>query len=80
MNLNKEVKNLVIYKKALLNADFVSENEMIKILKPIINSESLWKPHALMLVGDYFISNKLNIKAKEFYEEILKIVLIYILI
>ena len=55
VNLEEEIKNLVIYKKALINADFQSENIMIEILKPVINSESFWKPHSLLLLVDYFI-------------------------
>ena len=45
--LDKEIKNLVIYKKALYNADNTPENELLRILKPIINSDSVWKSHAL---------------------------------
>ena len=52
--LEKEIKNLIIYKKALFNSNFVSENDLLKILNPIINSESIWKSHALYLVGEYF--------------------------
>ena len=55
-DLDKEVKNLMIYKKGLFNAEFQTENKMIEILKPIINSESYWKPHSLLLLGDFFMS------------------------
>ncbi len=37
--LDKEIKNLIIYKKALFNSDFTSENELLNILNPIINSQ-----------------------------------------
>jgi len=70
-NLEKEIKNLVIYKKALINADFQPENIMIEILKPIINSESFWKPHSLLLLGDYFLFKGEKQKAKDFYSQIL---------
>ena len=30
--------------------------ELIEILKPIINSDSIWKSHSLLLLGDYFLS------------------------
>ena len=70
-NLEKEIKNLVIYKKALINADFQSENIMIEILKPIINSGSFWKPHSLLLLGDYFLFKGEKQKAKDFYSQIL---------
>jgi hypothetical protein len=70
-NLETEIKNLVIYKKALFNANFVTENELIQILKPIINSESIWKSHALYLLAEYFYSKNENKKAKEFFNQIL---------
>ena len=53
-NLDEEIKNLVIYKKALFNADYINEVELLNILKPINNSESVWKSHSLYLIGEYF--------------------------
>ena len=70
-SLETEIKNLIIYKKALYNADFSSENDLLEILNPIINSESLWKSHALYLVAEYFYSKNENQKAKEFFSQIL---------
>jgi len=70
-NLDFEIKNLIIYKKALFNSNFVEENELINILNPIINKESLWKSHALYLLAEYFFSKSENQKAKEFYNQIL---------
>ena len=70
-DLEREIKNLVIYKKALINADFQSENIMLEILKPVINSESFWKPHSLLLLGDYFLFRGEKQKAKDFYTQIL---------
>ena len=46
----KEVKNLLIYKKALFNSNFVSESELLEDIKPLLNTETLWKPHALLLL------------------------------
>ena len=71
VNLEREIKNLVIYKKGLINADFQPENIMIEILKPVINSESFWKPHSLLLLGDYFLFKGERQKAKDFYSQIL---------
>ena len=73
INLDKEIKNLNIYKKGLFNSSFVSENELLLILKPVINSESLWKPHALILLGEYFLDKNQNQNAKEFFNQILNI-------
>ena len=69
--IHKEVKNLIIYKKALYNSDFVTENDLLKILNPIINSDSIWKTHALYLLGEYFLSKNEKQKSKEFFEKIL---------
>ena len=71
VNLNKEIKNLIIYKKGLFNASFETENNLIKILNPIINSDSVWKSHALYLMAEYFFDKNQKQKAKEFYSQIL---------
>jgi len=68
--LENEIKNLLIYKKALLQSDFANEIELLKVIKPLINQETLWKPHALILIGDYFVAKKEYTKAKEFYLQI----------
>ena len=71
--LDKEIKNLIIYKKALYNADQSQENELLDILKPIINSNSIWKSQALYLMAEYFYSKEEKQKSKEFYNKILSI-------
>ena len=70
-NLEKEIKNLIIYKKGLFNTDHVSENSLLEILNPLINSDSVWKSHALYLMAEYFLYKNQNQKAKEFYNQIL---------
>jgi len=69
--LEFEIKNLIIYKKALYNADIVNENELLDILDPLIKSKSVWRSHALYLVGEYFYSKNNKLKSKEFFNEIL---------
>ena len=69
--LDKEIKNLIIYKKGLFNSNFENENNLIKILNPIINSDSVWKSHALYLLAEYFFDKNQKNKAKEFYNQIL---------
>ena len=69
----KEVKNLIIFKKALFQSNFVSELELLDTVKPLISTETVWKPHALLLLGDYFASKKEYLKAKEFYVQILSL-------
>tara|TARA_Y100000590_G_scaffold250202_1_gene281077 strand:+ start:43 stop:687 length:645 start_codon:yes stop_codon:yes gene_type:complete len=71
--LEKEIKNLIIYKKGIYNSQFIKENELIKILNPVINSESVWKPHALYLLAEYFYSKGEKQKSKEFFQNILNI-------
>ena len=70
-SLDKEIKNLVIYKKALFNADQAEESDLLNILNPIINSESVWKSHALYLMAEYFYSKDQKQKAKEFFNQII---------
>ena len=69
-SLEDEIKNLVIYKKALFSADSVDEIELLNILKPINNSNSVWKSHSLYLIAEYFFSKGEKQKAKEFFEQI----------
>ena len=69
--LENEIKNLIIYKKALYNADNSSENELLEILKPLLNSESVWKSHGLYLAAEFFYSKKQKQKSKEFFNEII---------
>ena len=71
INLDKEIKNLIIYKKALYNSGHSSENELLQILNPIINSESIWKSHSLYLIAEFFYSKNQKQKAKEFFNQIL---------
>ena len=68
--LENEIKNLIIYKKALFNADQIVESELLDTLKPIINSKSICKSHALYLLGEYFYSKNENQKAKEFFNQV----------
>ena len=72
-SLEEEIKNLIIYKKALFNADFIEENLLLEILNPLINSQSVWKSHALYLVAEYFYSKNEKKKSKEFFSLILNL-------
>ena len=72
-SLETEIKNLIIYKKALYNADSSNENEMLDILSSLINSKSVWKSHALYLLAEFFYSKNEKQKAKEFFNQILTI-------
>jgi predicted negative regulator of RcsB-dependent stress response len=69
--LDDEINNLIIYKKALFNADQYAEGDMLNILNPLINSKSVWKSHALYLMAEYFYAKEQNQKAKEFFNQII---------
>jgi len=71
ISLDREIKNLIIYKKALYNADNSQENELLGILKPILNSDSIWKSQALYLMAEYFFSKNEKQKSKEFFNQII---------
>ena len=70
-SLDKEIKNLIIYKKALYNADHANEGDLLNMLNPLINSQSVWKSHALYLIAEYFYSKDQKQKSKEFFNQII---------
>ena len=71
ISLDKEIKNLIIYKKALFNADEIDENSLLDMLNPLINSESIWKSHALYILAEYFYEKNEKQKSKEFFNNII---------
>ena len=73
IKLEKEIKNLIIYKKALFNSDTENENILLEMLNPVINSDSIWKSHALYLLGEYFYYRNENKKAREFFLQIVNL-------
>ena len=70
-SLDSEIKNLIIYKKALHNADNAQESDLLNMLNPLINSKSIWKSHSLYLMAEYFYANNQKQKAKEFFNQII---------
>ncbi len=72
-SLDIEIKNLIIYKKALFNADQINEIELLNILNPLLNSDSVWRSHALYLVAEFFYSKGEKQKSKDFFEKIVSI-------
>ena len=71
--LDKEINNLIIYKKALFNADQAQESDLLNILNPLINSESVWRSHALYLMAEFFYSKDQKQKSKEFFNQIISL-------
>jgi len=70
-SLDSEINNLIIYKKALYNADNAQESDLLKMLNPLINSKSVWKSHSLYLMAEYFYARNQKQKAKEFFNQII---------
>ncbi len=70
-SLDSEINNLIIYKKALYNADNAQEGDLLNMLNPLINSNSVWKSHSLYLMAEYFYANNQKQKAKEFFNQII---------
>jgi len=71
--LDREIRNLIIYKKALFNADQSQESDLLNMLNPLINSDSVWKSHALYLMAEYFYSKDQKQKSKEFFNQIISL-------
>ena len=71
VSLDSEIRNLIIYKKALYNADNAKESDLLNMLNPLINSKSVWKSHSLYLMAEYFYANNQMQKAKEFFNQII---------
>ena len=73
VKLEEEIKNLIIYKKALYNSDKSDEFFLLNVLKPLINSDSIWKAHGLNLMGEFFYDKNEKEKSKEFFQQILQL-------
>tara|TARA_B100000579_G_scaffold119798_1_gene96411 strand:+ start:1237 stop:1821 length:585 start_codon:yes stop_codon:yes gene_type:complete len=64
--IDKENINLIKIKKALYLSDHSSEQEMLKILNPIINSDSVWRSKSISILVDYFLSKGSLSKADQY--------------
>ena len=73
VDLDDEIKKLIIYKKGLYNSDSASEDELLEIFKPLINTQNLWQSHALYVLAEYFFSKNEKQKSKEFFEKIIEL-------
>ncbi len=71
---HKEIRNLLLYKKALYKSNYVEELILLEETKTLLNNEeSVWRAHVLLLLGDFYFSRKEYIKAKDFYIQTLSI-------
>ena len=66
-SFKEEDLNLLRLKKAIYISDISMEQEILGLLNPIINSNSVWKNHALKFLGDFYYSNGQLQKAKQYY-------------
>jgi len=68
----EEIKNLLLYKKALYISNYIEESKLLEQIKPLLNNkESIWNGHALLLIADFYYSKNEFIKAKDFYRQII---------
>ena len=56
----------------MYNSEIQNEEEMLKIVNPLINSASIWKSHALYLMGEYYYSKNEKQKSIEFFKKIIE--------
>ena len=70
--LDKEDLNLLKLKKAIFIAGNTDEKNLLELLNPILNSDSVWRYESLKLLGDYYFDKNEYKKAKQYYSDILK--------
>jgi len=66
-SIEKEDLNLLRLKKAIFISENSKEKDMLELLNPIINSDSVWKIQSIKFLGDYYFSLKQFNKAKQYY-------------
>ena len=64
---------MIIFKKALFQSDFVNQEQLLQSLNTLITNDSLWKPHALLLLGNYFLAKNEYSESKKYYSQILSL-------
>ena len=64
--IDEENIKLIKIKKALFLSENYSEQEMLDILNPIINSDSVWRSYAINLLIDYFTNKGSFTKAEQY--------------
>ena len=70
--LEDEDINLLRLKKAIYISNSSKEQNMLDLLNPIINSNSVWKFQSLKFLGDYYFSLKQFKKAEQYYRILLE--------
>jgi hypothetical protein len=72
-NIEKNDKDLFKIKKALLTFDNLNEEQFLNLLNPGDFKNSPWRVLSLEILGDFYLSKGQKIKAKDIYDQAIKI-------
>jgi len=72
-SIDKNDKDLFKIKKALLAFENLDETQFLNLLNPSDFKESPWRVLALEILGDFYLSKGQKIKAKDIYNQAIKI-------
>ena len=72
-DIEKNDKDLFKIKKALLAFDNSDEQQFLNLLNPVDFKNSPWRVLSLEILGDFYLSKGQKIKAKDVYDQALKI-------
>ena len=64
--IDKEDIDLIKIKKALFVSNYYNEQEMLRVLNPIINSDSIWRSNAIKILIDYFLNKGDYLNANQY--------------
>ena len=64
-------QTIIFLKKAIFLSSEANEDDLLEILNPIINSESIWKAQSIKLLADYYFHLKEYNKANQYYSKLL---------
>jgi len=70
-NLKNENLDLVKFKKAIFISGYSNEEELLNLLSPIIDSDSVWKAQSIKFLADFYFSKKEYNKADQYYSILL---------
>ena len=72
-NIEKNDKDLFKIKKALLEFENLDEQQFLSLLNPGDFKNSPWRVLSLEILGDFYLSKGQKIKAKDIYDQAVKI-------
>jgi len=67
-NLSEEDLNLIKIKKAIFISEYAEEKDILDLLAPIIESDSVWKADTIKFLADYNFSSQQFKKALKYYK------------